>query len=51
MRVQHLRVPVGRDEAHEALLGDAAIGAWGEGEALHDAEMIGIDTQGAAVQG
>jgi len=49
--VELLGGPVGRDEAHKAFLGYLGVGARGEGEALGDAEVVGVDAEGAAAEG
>ena len=51
MLVEHLGGPGLGDEAHEALFGGGGVGAWGEAEALRDAEVVRIDRDGLAPQG
>ncbi len=49
--VEHGGVPGFGDEAHEALFGGGGVGARGEAEALGDAEVVGVDAEGAAAEG
>ena len=44
-------VPGFGDEAHEALFGGGGVGAGDDAEALDDAEVVGVDAEGAAAQG
>ncbi len=44
-------VPGFGDEAHEAVLGGGGVGARGDAEALDDAEVVGVDGEGAAAEG
>ena len=44
-------IPGFGDEAHEALFGGGGVGAGDDAEALDDAEMVGVDAEGAAAQG
>ncbi len=49
--VEHCGVPGFGDEAHEAFFGGGGVGARGEAEALGDAEVVGVDAEGAAAEG
>ena len=49
--VEHGGVPGFGDEAHETFFGGGGVGAGGEAEALGDAEMVGVDAEGAAAEG
>ncbi len=51
MLIEFFGGPVFGDEAHEAGFGDGGVGARGEGEALGDAEVVAVDTKGAAAEG
>ena len=51
MLVEHGGVPGFGDEAHEAFFGGGGVGARGYAEALGDAEMVGVDAEGATAEG
>jgi hypothetical protein len=49
--VEEGRVPGFGDEAHEAFFCGGSVGAGDNAEALDDAEVIGVDGEGAAAKG
>jgi hypothetical protein len=49
--VKHGGVPGFGDEAHEAFFGSGCIGSRGEAKTLGDAEVVGVDAEGAAAEG
>jgi len=49
--IEHGGVPGFGDQAHEALFGGGSVGARGEAEALGDAQVVGVNAEGAAAEG
>ena len=49
--VEHGGVPGFGDKAHEAFFGGGGVGAGDDAEALDDAEVVGVDAEGAAAEG